>query len=71
MYLTDWKMTYEEYVDLECQAPCSMYSVLLDHKLIDDPFYGDNEKKYTKLSEKGCSFRCEFEVLEDMIKKII
>ena len=44
MYLTNWKMTYEGHKNLSCKAPCSMYSVLFEKGIIDDPFYGLNEK---------------------------
>lgn len=68
MYLTEWKMTYEQYKDLPCTAPCTMYGVLLEHKLTDDPFYGLNEREYAKLSEKDCIFESEFEVDEKMLE---
>lgn len=69
MKLTNWKMTYEEHKNLDCTAPCSMYSVLLDHKLIDDPFYGLNEREYQHLSGKDCRFECEFQVDADTLAK--
>ncbi|MBO7148738.1 MAG: glycoside hydrolase family 2 protein [Clostridia bacterium] len=69
MYLTKWKMTYGTHKDLPCTAPCSMYSVLLDHKIIDDPFYGLNERKYMHLSENGCRFECRFDVDRDLLSK--
>ncbi len=69
MRLTNWKMTYEEHKDLVCTAPCSMYSVLLDHKIIDDPFYGLNEREYMHLSEKDCKFECEFDVSGEELAK--
>lgn len=69
MYLTDWKMTYDTYKNLHCKSPCSMYSVLFEQKIIDDPFYGLNELEYRHLSEKGCKFECEFEVVGDILEK--
>lgn len=69
MKLTNWKMNYEEHKNLDCTAPCSMYSVLLDHKIIDDPFYGLNEREYLHLSRKGCKFLCEFDVDENTLSK--
>ena len=69
MYLKNWKMNYEQYKGLECTAPCSMYSVLLEHKLIKDPFYGLNELELTALSEKDCFFECEFDLDEDTLSK--
>ncbi len=68
MILKNWKMTYGEYTDLSCTAPCSMYSVLLEHGLIEDPFYGVNENELTKLSEKGCVFESEFLCDETMLE---
>lgn len=69
MYLIDWKMTYENHKDLPCKAPCTMYSVLLENGIIDNPFYGLNEVELTKLSEKGCVFECDFEVDEAILSK--
>ena len=69
MFLENWKMTYEGHENLSCNAPCSMYSVLFEHGIIDDPFYGLNEREYMKLSEKDCKFECEFEVTKDMLSK--
>lgn len=37
MEIKNWKMTYEGHKDLPCQVPCSMYSVLLEHGIIEDP----------------------------------
>lgn len=62
-------MNYRQYVGLECTTPCSMYSVLLQHKLIEDPFYGLNEKKYTDYSRFPCSFSSEFELNERAVNK--
>ena len=75
MLINNWKMNYGEYSGLECTAPCSMYSVLLQHGLIDDPFYGINELKLTELSDKDCSFCAEFYVdestaLEDHVELV-
>lgn len=56
MEIKKWKMNFMEYRDLECTIPCSMYSVLLENKLIDDPFYGENEQEAEKLSENDVEF---------------
>ena len=69
MYLTDWKMTFDGHKDLPCKAPCSMYSVLYEQGIIEDPFYGMNEREYMHLSEKDCKFECEFEVDEKLLTK--
>jgi len=69
MIIKNWKMTYDGHVDIACEAPCSMYSVLLENNLIDDPFYGLNELKYTSLSDKDCSFESKFEISREMMSK--
>lgn len=68
MELKNWIMTYEGYPELSCEVPCSLYSTLLDYKLIEDPFYGLNEHKYTSLCEKDCEFSCEFTVTDELKK---
>lgn len=69
MVLNNWKMTCGEYKDLECSAPCSMYSVLLEHELIEDPFYGINEEKATLLSDLDCIFETEFTLDEETLDR--
>lgn len=69
MLLNTWKMTYKDYNGLECTAPCSMYSVLLQHGLINDPFYGLNELELTSLSSEDCTFETEFVIDKEMIEK--
>ncbi|MBQ8164114.1 MAG: glycoside hydrolase family 2 protein [Clostridia bacterium] len=69
MILNDWRMTYEDHFGLECKAPCSMYSVLLQHGLIKDPFYGLNELELTKLSDKDCTFETELLIDEEIMSK--
>lgn len=69
MQITNWEMKYGEYEVFSCTAPCSMYSVLLDHGLIEDPFYGLNELKLTGLADKGCCFTGTFTMNEAALKK--
>lgn len=69
MIIKNWEMTYDTYSKIACKSPCSMYSVLLENNLIDDPFYGINELKYTSLSDKPCSFESNFEVSAEMIAR--
>lgn len=59
MLIDNWIMSYEG-MELSCTAPCSMYSVLLDHNLIKDPFYGLNEQSLSRMSDKNCTFISEF-----------
>lgn len=69
MFIKDWKMTCGEYKNLSCSVPCTMYGVLLEHGLIEDPFYGLNEKDVTKLSDMECTFESEFIIDESMLEK--
>ena len=68
MELKNWIMTYEGYPELSCEVPCSLYSTLLEYELIEDPYYGLNEHKYTALCEKDCDFSCDFEIKEELQK---
>lgn len=69
MIIRNWKMIYGDYAPLDCVAPCSMYSVLLENGLIDDPFAGMNELEATKLSDKDCVFESNFNVDPSTISK--
>ena len=51
MNIQDWTLYYDNFGPLSCQAPCTMYSVLYDHKKIPDPFYGTNERELQYLAE--------------------
>lgn len=60
MNILNWTMYYDHFEPLSCQAPCTMYSVLLDHGKIPDPFYGLNERELQHLGEKDCTFESVF-----------
>ena len=55
-------MDCREHKGLPCTAPCSMYSVLYDNKLIGDPSVSDNAYRVSELSGYGCTFYAEFEI---------
>ncbi len=67
MKIKSFLMHYDGHEPIACCVPCSMYSVLLENKLISDPFCGLNEQEATKLSEKDVEFSAEFDVDEDML----
>lgn len=69
MYIEKWKMDYEKHIGLDCTIPCTMYGTLLEHGIIDDPFYAMNDQKYTQLSEKDCIFYSSFTADEELLKK--
>ncbi len=69
MKITNWYLNYEEHKGLECTVPCSLYSVMLDKGLMEDPFYGMNEWDAKPMSEKDCEFYTAFNITEDMLNK--
>ena len=69
MKITNFKMDYDNYCGLECTVPCDMYSVLLNHGYIDDPYYGTNEEALFEYSKKDCTFYTEFALSENELKK--
>ena len=60
MEIRNWTMYYDGFEPLACRAPCTMYSVLLEHGKIPDPFYGINEQTLRHLAEKDCAFEAVF-----------
>lgn len=60
--IKNWLLTYREHRGISCNAPCSLYSVLLENDLIEDLFYGLNEGKVRDLCEYPCTFSATFQV---------
>ena len=60
--IKNWSMRYRDYEVMECTAPCSVYSVLLKNKKIENPFYGTNEKKVQDIPNHDVSFSAEYEL---------
>lgn len=60
---SSWRMTNvstgETY---ETEAPCSVMSVLLNNKVIENPYYRDNEKKTLPIFEDDYEFSTEFSI---------
>ncbi|MBO5212545.1 MAG: glycoside hydrolase family 2 protein [Clostridia bacterium] len=69
MIINDWKMDFKDYRALSCSVPCDMYSVLFDHGLIDDPYYGVNENSCFELSRNDCVFYSDFSLSKDELAK--
>ena len=69
LIIENFKMSYGEHKNLECKVPCSMYSVLLEHNIIKDPFYGLNELELTSLSDNDCIFEADFLADDKMLEK--
>ena len=66
--ITSWVMEYGKH-SLAANAPCSLYSVLLEHKIIEDPFYRLNEKGATALSEKDMELSAKIYITAEMLEK--
>ena len=64
MIIKNWKMDIGEHTGLSCQAPCEMYSVLLEHGIIDEPYYGVNEEELLDYSKKDSTFYADFDLSE-------
>ena len=66
--ISRWDMHYENE-SYACEAPCSLYSVLMDYKKIAHPYEGLNEKAATVLSEKDCEMTATFVLPPEMLSK--
>lgn len=51
-----------EYIGLACSAPCSKYSVLLQHGFIEDPSKGLAAIDALRYADKACCFTAELDV---------
>ncbi len=54
---------------LTATVPGSVYSDMLDHKLIDDPFWRDNENDILKLSDNDYVYTCNFTPDSEILKE--
>ena len=66
--ISSWILHYENE-SYACEAPCSLYSVLMDYKKIAHPYEGLNEKSATVLSEKDCEMTSTFILGADALAK--
>ena len=69
MDIKNWKMDIGEHTGLECVAPCDMYSVLENHGIIPDPYYGTNEKNLLSYSKMDCVFYSDFCLNQDELNR--
>lgn len=63
----NWTMQTKKFGTLPCKVPFSLYSVLLDHKKIPDPYYRENEYISTPLSDMDCELSTEFECSDELL----
>ena len=69
MEIKNWKMDIGAHVGLKCQSPTDMYSVLENHGMISDPYYGVNETSLFDFSRMDCRFYTSFELSEDELAR--
>lgn len=65
--IREFRLQYGEHKNLACTVPCTLYSVLQEHGIIEDPFYRDNEKKYIDIAREDCEFTASFDLSERML----
>ncbi len=65
--INDWTLVWKNKC-FECKAPATMYSVLLENGVIEDPYVGLNARKAEKLAEDDCRFQTVISVDESLIK---
>ena len=64
--IAQWTFDFREH-HFSATAPCSMYSILLENKVIDDPYYRTNEHTAKLLSNEDCEMATSFTVTEEML----
>ena len=68
-YLNDFILKYPGYPDLRVHVPCSVYSALLEHGLIEDPYYRMNAGKLLDFSDADCVFETSFSVRQEELDR--
>lgn len=66
--ISNWKVNFNKYKGLETQIPSSIYSVLLNDNLIEDPFYRDNEYAIRDLCDEDCEFYTKICITKEEVK---
>ncbi len=64
-----WKLCSSQYTELEATVPGSVLSTLLTHKLIEDPFYRDNESKVRQCLKDNYNFKRSFSLTNEQLIK--
>ena len=65
-----WRIKSKTY-DTEGEIPGSVYSALLNSRLIDDPFYRDNEAKTLAITDEDFTFSRKFDYAGDYISPML
>ena len=54
---------------LPAKIPGCIHLDLLDHDMIEDPFFGENEKDVQWISKRNWNYRCKLFIKEDLFSK--
>lgn len=65
--IEDFKLFYDGHEGLPCKVPCTLYSVLVGHGVIEDPYFRDNEKKYIDVARKDFDMEACFDANADLL----
>lgn len=63
----DWQLILEDKTSLDISLPGSLYSGLLEHHKIENPYIGENEYAACELSMQDCVFQKTFSVCDDLL----
>ncbi len=67
-----WKMNKcGDDTSYPAMVPTTMYQVLFENGVIEDPFYGENDNLYTSLSDDEYSFSRSFDVASELLESDI
>ncbi len=64
-----FSMSAEGYQNIQCTAPCTLFSVLLDGGYIVDPLYGGNIQKCRASMPGSCTFSADVEISGNALSK--
>ena len=62
-----WTLHSSQYGNLDATVPGSVLSTLLEHQLVEDPFYRDNEAKVRQCLKQDYSFTRSFSLTKEQI----
>jgi beta-mannosidase len=64
-----WNLKNEpKSINIETEVPGSVFEVLIKNKLIEDPFYGENEHKVSWVYDSDWIFETQFDVTPDFLE---
>ena len=67
--IKDWIMDSNKFHNLKGDAPCTVLSILLKNKIIEDPYYRDNELTTRPLLDDDYTFTNHFHLTDEQLKQ--